>query len=92
MRAPPFSPRSTTAPQAPVVYPQRARMTRLEGNVVIDARIDETGRVSEMRVISGPTSLHQTAKDSLAQWRYEPGILNGKPVVTHLNVTIQFRR
>lgn len=78
--------------QAPVVYPQMARMTRLEGNVVIDARIDETGRVSEMRVISGPTLLHQAAKDSLARWRYEPGTLNGKPVTTHLVVTIQFRR
>ncbi|MGH9816816.1 MAG: TonB family protein [Candidatus Acidiferrales bacterium] len=78
--------------QAPVVYPQMARMTRLEGNVVIDARIDETGRVSEMRVISGPTLLHQAAKDSLARWRYEPGTLNGKSVTTNLLVTIQFRR
>ncbi|MGH9794838.1 MAG: energy transducer TonB [Candidatus Acidiferrales bacterium] len=78
--------------QAPVVYPQMARMTRLEGNVVIDARIDETGRVTEMRVVSGPTLLHQAAKDSLARWRYEPGTLNGKPVTTNLVVTIQFRR
>ncbi|MGH9791434.1 MAG: TonB family protein [Candidatus Acidiferrales bacterium] len=78
--------------QAPVVYPQMARITRLEGNVVIDARIDETGRVTEMRVISGPTLLHQAAQDSLAKWRYEPGTLNGNPVTTHLYVTIQFRR
>lgn len=59
---------------------------------MIDARIDETGRVTEMRVISGPTLLHQAAQDSLAKWRYEPGTLNGKPVTTHLYVTIQFRR
>ncbi len=78
--------------QAPVVYPQMARMTRLEGNVVIDAHINETGHVTEMRVISGPTLLHQAAKDSLARWRYEPGTLNGKPVTTNLVVTIQFRR
>ncbi len=78
--------------QAPVVYPQMARMTRAEGNVVIDARVDESGRVVEMRIVSGPALFHQAAKDSLAQWRYQPALLNGKPIATHLYVTIQFRR
>ena len=80
------------ASQAPVVYPQMARMTRAEGNVVIDARVDESGRVVEMRIVSGPALFHQAAKDSLAQWRYQPALLNGKPIATHLYVTIQFRR
>jgi TonB family protein len=78
--------------QAPVAYPQIARMTRAEGNVVIDARIDETGQVREMRIVSGPGVFHEAAKESLAKWRYQPALLNGKPVTTHLYVTIQFRR
>ena len=78
--------------QAPVVFPQIARMARAEGNVVIDARIDETGRVAEMRIVSGPGVFHEAAKESLARWRYQPALLNGKPISTHLYVTIQFRR
>jgi TonB family protein len=78
--------------QAPVAYPQIARMTRAEGTVVIDARIDVNGRVSEMRIVSGPGVFHEAAKESLAKWRYQPGLLNGKPVATHLYVTIQFKQ
>jgi TonB family protein len=77
---------------APVEYPQMARMTRAEGSVVIDALIDENGRVAEMRIVSGPGVFHQAAKESLAQWRYQPALLNGKPISTHLYVTIQFKR
>lgn len=78
--------------QAPVVYPQMARLTRTEGSVVIDARIDQSGRVTDMRIVSGPAMFHQAAKESLAQWRYQPALLNGRPVTTHLYVTLQFRR
>lgn len=78
--------------QTPVEYPQMARMARAEGSVVIDALIDENGRVAEMRIISGPGVFHQAAKESLAKWRYQPGMLNGKPIATHLYVTIQFKR
>ncbi len=78
--------------QAAVIYPSLARMTRAEGTVVIDALIDQTGRVSEMRIVSGPGVFHEAAKASLGQWRYQPGMLNGKPVATHLYVTIQFKR
>jgi protein TonB len=67
-------------------------MTRAEGTVVIDARIDVNGRVSEMRIVSGPGVFHEAAKESLAKWRYQPGLLNGKPVATHLYVTIQFKQ
>ncbi len=78
--------------QAPVVYPHLAKMTRAEGNVVIDALIDVNGRVTEMRIVSGPGVFHQAAKESLAQWRYQPALLNGQPIATHLYVTIQFKR
>lgn len=78
--------------QAPVEYPQMARMTRAEGSVVIDALIDESGRVAEMRIISGPGVFHQAAQESLAKWRYQPAMLNGRPIATHLYVTIQFKR
>jgi len=75
----------------PPVYPQLAKTQRLSGDVKIDALIDESGRVTGMRVISGPAMLHQAAMDALKQWRYKPAMLNGNPVSMHLMVTIQFR-
>jgi periplasmic protein TonB len=75
----------------PPVYPQMARSQRISGDVKIDALIDESGRVTSMKVVSGPVMLHQAAMDALHQWKYKPATLNGKPVSMHLVVTIQFR-
>jgi protein TonB len=73
------------------VYPILARNQHISGNVVIDALIDANGRVGAMKVISGPTLLRQSAMDALRQWKYQPAMLDGKPVPMHLTVTLQFR-
>ncbi|HWY44731.1 MAG TPA: TonB family protein [Candidatus Sulfotelmatobacter sp.] len=75
----------------PPVYPQLARSQRISGDVKIDALIDDHGRVTGMKVLSGPIMLHQAAMDALHQWKYRPATLNGEPVSMHLTVTIQFR-
>jgi TonB family protein len=75
----------------PPEYPALARAQHVSGGVTIDALIDATGRVTKMKVISGPTLLHQAAMDALKQWKYQPAMLDGKPVPMHLSVTIQFR-
>ena len=78
---------SSVAPE----YPALAKAQHVSGGVTIDALIDATGHVTKMKVVSGPTLLHQAAMDSLKQWKYQPAMLDGKPVPMHLSVTIQFR-
>lgn len=78
---------STVAP----VYPALARQQRISGDVKIDALIDEHGRVTSMKVVSGPVMLYQAAQDALRQWKYRPATLNGEAVSMHLLVTIQFK-
>lgn len=73
------------------MYPLMAKNQHVSGDVVIDALIDVNGRVTTMKVISGPALLHQAAKDALHQWKYQPASLDGKPVPMHLSVTLQFR-
>ena len=68
-----------------------AKTQRISGAVTIDALIDASGRVTTMKVISGPTLLQEAAKDALKQWKYQPAMLDGKAVSMHLTVTIQFR-
>jgi TonB family protein len=75
----------------PPVYPMLAKNQHVSGNVQIDALIDATGRVTTMKVVFGPTLLHQAAMDALRQWKYQPATLDGKPVSIHLTVTLQFR-
>ena len=72
------------------IYPALAKSQHISGDVVIDALIDPNGRVTAMKVISGPGLLHQAAKDALRQWKYQPATLDGKPVNMHLNVKLQF--
>lgn len=75
----------------PPIYPGIAKSQRVSGDVRVDALIDVNGRVTTMKVISGPTLLHQAAMDALRQWKYQPAMLDGKAVPMHLNVTLQFR-
>ena len=75
----------------PPVYPALAKTQHVAGDVRIDALVDATGRVTAMKVVSGPSLLHQAAMDSLRQWKYQAATLDGKPVPMHLTVTIQFR-
>ena len=76
---------------APPSYPALARTQHISGDVRIDALIDATGRVTTMKVVSGPALLHQAAMDALRRWKYEAATLDGKPVAMHLTVTLQFR-
>jgi TonB family protein len=73
------------------VYPPLAKNQHVSGSVMVDALIDANGRVTTMKVVSGPTLLQQAAMDALKQWKYQPASLDGKPVAMHLTVTIQFR-
>ncbi len=76
----------------PPVYPQLAKQNNIQGDVKIQATIDESGRITEMKPVSGPSILQGPAMDALRQWKYEPSMLNGKPVAAQLLVVVEFRR
>lgn len=73
------------------VYPPLAKTQRISGDVRLDALVDLQGRVTTTEIISGPLLLQEAAKAALREWKYEPAMLDGKPVPMHLLVTIQFR-
>jgi periplasmic protein TonB len=76
--------------QVPPAYPPLARQARIEGQVQIDAVLDENGNVVEMKVVSGPPLLHQAALEALRKWKYEPTYLNDQPIAVQLIVTVTF--
>jgi protein TonB len=74
----------------PPRYPATAQAARIEGLVVLDAVIDATGRVNDVRVIHSIRLLDQAAIDAVRQWRFTPTLLNGEPVSILLTVSVRF--
>jgi general secretion pathway protein A len=72
------------------VYPALARNQHISGDVRIDALIDATGRVSDMKMLSGPLVLQDSAREAVRRWKFHPATLNDKSVPMHLTITVQF--
>ena len=71
-------------------YPAEAMTNYVAGDVKIDAIVDEGGHVKEMKVLSGPAVLQDSAMKALKKWQYAPATRGGKPTVSHVNATVQF--
>lgn len=76
--------------QARPEYPLLAKQARIQGQVQIDAVLDEQGNVVEMKIVSGPPLLYQAALDALKKWKYEPTYLNEQPIAVQMIVTVTF--
>jgi TonB family protein len=73
------------------VYPPMAKQANVEGDVLLSAEVDATGKVIGAKAISGPVLLRQAAIDAVRQWKYEPALINGKSASTQVSVKIEFR-
>lgn len=81
-------PRAISTP--PPLYSALARGARVQGQVAIDAIIDEHGAVTEAHAISGPGLLIPAALAAVSNWKYEPTLLNGEPVSVQMHVFVNF--
>jgi protein TonB len=71
-------------------YPQEAFAARVQAMVIVEARTDIYGRVSEARIISGHPVFNEAALAAVRQWLYEPYIVDGIPRPIYFTVTITF--
>ena len=72
------------------VYPQEARDAGIQGVVIIEARIEPDGSVSNTRVLRSVQGLDQAALDAVSQWRFVPTLLNSQAVPVIMTVTVNF--
>jgi TonB family protein len=56
-------------------YPRRALEQKVEGDVVLEATLDERGEVADARVLSGPDELRKASLESVLNWHYAPAAL-----------------
>lgn len=71
-------------------YPPEAKKKRVQGTVVIDALIDQEGKVGHLNVVSGPEMLRQSSLDAVKTWVYKPYLLNGEPVAVETTINVVY--
>lgn len=83
--------RRIVRPVAQPAYPEVAREAGIEGTVEMRVTIDEQGRVSDIRLLSGEPVLVQAAMEAVRQWRYRPYLVDHKPVKVVTVVRLEFK-
>ena len=72
-------------------YTDEARELHYKGTVVVHAVINEDGSVKIGEVVQGlDHGLTESATKALEQWKFRPGMKNGKPVPVALNIEVNF--
>lgn len=74
----------------PPVYPPIAKAAQVQGTVVLSLKIDTTGKVESVQVVSGPPMLRQAAIDALRQWTFHPFEKDGKASEATGSISIAF--
>lgn len=72
------------------IYPDEAKQAGVSGHVVMNAKIDPKGKVVDLKVVSGPPMLCDSALDAVKKWTYKPYLLNGRAVFVLTAVTVAF--
>ncbi len=73
-------------------FSEQARKAKYQGIVVLAIDVDPGGNVRNIRVRQSlGLGLDEKAVEAVAQWRFRPGVLNGKPVTTEAIVQVSFQ-
>jgi TonB family protein len=77
--------------KVPPQYPDEAKQARIQGQVVLQAKIDKNGDVEELTLVSGHPMLAPAAIEAVKQWKYKPYLLNGQPVKVETQIVVIFQ-
>ncbi|MBZ0269465.1 TonB family protein, partial [bacterium] len=76
---------------AVVEYPESARAAGVEGWVICAIRIDEEGRVTDVRILDGSAEMfHEAARTALRASTFTPARQSGRPVACVVVQRIEF--
>lgn len=58
--------------RVPPVYPELAKRMHISGQVTVSATVNEQGKVTEVKEVSGNHVLALAAEEAVKQWKFEP--------------------
>jgi TonB family protein len=76
--------------KVPPQYPKIAQEMRVSGTVIVRAKIQTDGTVTDLESVSGPPLLRQAASDAIRQWKYAPATLNGQAIEQVVQIKLVF--
>jgi protein TonB len=71
-------------------YPLLAKITHMQGEVVVQAVVARDGTVTDAIALRGHHLLRGAAVDAVRQWRYRPYMIDGYPAEVSTTVTVDF--
>lgn len=73
-------------------YPEEALELGIEGGVILEIHVDESGSVTQVSVLEGPGyGLDEAARDAALRFEFEPATDEGVPVAAIIEFTYAFR-
>jgi TonB family protein len=72
------------------VYPDEAQAAGVQGGVEAEIVIDQDGMVKDARIVKSIPLLDEAALKSVREWRFEPTVVEGRPVPVRMTVTVRF--
>jgi TonB family protein len=85
-----YVPRLTPLNRTEGVLPDSARSQGIQGMVRMLAIIDSQGLVTNVEALAGPEVLRKPAMDTVRQWKFQPVIRDGHPVVAYTDALVNF--
>jgi TonB family protein len=68
-----------------------ARAAKVQGDVVVEVVVDETGHVAMAHAVSGHPLLRDSSVRAARDWVFTPAEFDGKPVKIIGTITFHFR-
>jgi protein TonB len=75
-------------------YPRLARKVGVTGIVLLEAMVRTDGSVGDVKVLQAPgghLGFAEAATEAVRQWRYRPGMQNGRPVAVRFTIVLDFK-
>jgi len=73
-------------------YTEEARDAKIIGTVLLRLHIEKDGSPQNITVIEGlPMGLDEKAVEAIKQWKFKPGMKDGKPVRVQATIEVNFR-
>jgi TonB family protein len=83
------APEQTAGGTAPL--PADAKAAGVAGSVVCEIVVDETGRVTDVKVVRSIPMLDAAAAAAVRTWRFNPAVVNGRAVPVRMAVSVDFQ-
>ena len=78
--------------QKKIVYPEIAKRAGVEGKVYVLAFVDESGTVTDAKIIKGiGAGCDEAALDAVKKTKFKPGKQRGKPVKVQVSIQVVFK-